>query len=178
MTPEDQLRDYVYFGEHSKTVQSSKRRFRYSPPLVCMALAVLIGVFGAWNAGSILALATSTVVSLLWLPLAPMFWQRRVESHVNKMLKERHIRSREAVTVTVALQGIQIEGEDGDTRLKWSAISKVTTTPSHINLFTGSASGLSVPKAAFANETACDRFLQAIRDYREQAAGLIANEIE
>jgi len=45
VTPEDHVRCNVYFAENTKIVQSAKRRYCYSPPLLWMTVAMLSGIF-------------------------------------------------------------------------------------------------------------------------------------
>ena len=172
ITMEDYVAFSLYHANHSPSNRKAKWRFMLLPSALWILSGLILASSFGWNATGMATLTIISLISLLWLPIAPMVWQMKAKNKIKALYREGQLKEREALTLYITPIGIRTETEDGESSLKWSGVKQILTTPSHIYLYVSNINALVVPRSAFTSEADCEQFLQTLRHYREQAAGL------
>lgn len=166
--------DYIAFNlYHQAHSPSIKRRQLFSRWFLPVAM-----LFFGWTLdqrdGGITGRTTFAMASLIWVLLFPAYWRWCSVRLVRRLLSEGLNSSLgKSNTLSIGPEGLQAVGPEGESKLKWTAVEKIVTSESYVYLYVSAVSALMIPTAAFADSAARNQFVEAARQYREAAAGLI-----
>ncbi len=147
----------IYLFDHSPVIKRQFRKCNYISSIgVIITLFILLFTlfYRASPYGFTIALLTSLMVGvtgfLFSIPIGRRGYVRKFKQIVFDGKKSK----REQTTVVLNEDGIHIQVESGESFIKWSAITDIKETDTHIFLFLSSTTALIVPKrASSTNET-------------------------
>jgi hypothetical protein len=172
---EDLLAFNLYHGTHSPTLRRQQ---------VISRLALLFGVAVGWLlmseiAGKIVGPSAwiifgfaAALVGVVFFVSYPALLRHRMRRLVGRMYMEgqnRGLFTRRRLTITP--ETITDATEISVTTMKWVAVEKIAIDQRHVYFYTGSASALILPKAAFGTEAEFNEFVETAQRYQRQAAG-------
>src|SRR5579862_331070 len=120
LTEEDYIAFNTYHMAHSPTIQKTRRRSLLMPVLAYMVVGTMLSVIGSDASG----LVIFGIGSVIWLLMAPKYWQWTIRQRMQKMLREGQNRGLGPCKLAISPAGLHVAGPQGESNLKWSAVEK------------------------------------------------------
>ncbi len=149
----------------SPTVQKLIRKQRYGYSLVFLALGLVLGAFN--QAQRVSVWLGSLAFALAWIVFYPQLVVRTLKSSSRSLVqqaKEQGLLGRQVLTLHQS--GLQMRNDLSEVTYPWRSVEEVAESEQHVFLHVGPSKAYAVPKAAFADADAVDRFLQTCAEHR------------
>jgi hypothetical protein len=130
------------FHDHSPSVKSAVRRAQLTlPAIMAVAAAYFYFTYGG------LSFVFFLCVGLLWFFFYPAYLRRNILKATERMLKETsYQKSFGSYSVTLDDDGIASISPTGESKYKWSAVSRIQLTPDYLHIYLTGPVGYPIPR--------------------------------
>lgn len=156
----------------SPSVQKLIRKQRYGYSLVFVALGLVLGAFN--QAQRISVWLGALAFALIWVAFYPQLVVRTLKSNSRRLAlqaKEQGLLGRQVLTLDQV--GIQMRNNLTETTYPWRSVEEVAESDQHVFLHVGPSKAYAVPKTAFADTGAVERFLQTCAEHRSRFPSML-----
>jgi hypothetical protein len=145
LTEEDYLKFNMFHINNSESANKSLKTQRFATPFVYIIFAYIFANIA--DIPFLYALIPFLIVGILWVIFYPKYFQSRILSQTKKMIREG---KNEGLlgehTMTLNEDGIVDSNPNGETKVNWSGIIKLTEDDSNLYLYNSSVSAYIIPK--------------------------------
>ena len=162
LTPDD----WAAFGEHVARTAPGFRNSKHVGRVVGMVMILAASAFLWQQSGSNWWIAAGLVAALVWA----WYWPRYLIAHVGSHMRDREqpcLRGRHLIEATQ--QGLSAECDITQSTVRWTGISAIAETATHIFVMLNDVQGYVIPKTRITSGSV-ETFLSEMNQYRGRPA--------
>jgi hypothetical protein len=164
---EDDLMSFaMYQVDHAPAYRQRRRNLQ-----VAYAVGFLLLALGTWGVSKAAILpAIFIAIGFFFVLLGPVLDRWRVRRHVARVYHQRESRGvYSKCTLRVTPEGLEQISDQGESRVKWSAVDRIVSTASHTLIYLlADTDAIVIPKDAIEPDQ-YDAFVKTVRQYQSEA---------